>query len=190
MSTDALVKIDGIKWQIAQTSAYGQVYRVPVPLCPKHNLRLQPMKGWSSSEKAYAESGARELRCEECPVMYKIPREFHEEKRYVIDKVDSRAFRQMQTINLDDEAVPLASGRIESKDSPYWLEAKLVESKAGGPKVVIYAGDKRRRNKTQLFVDPATSRMGFDQNDSHPADVFVSVEATFKDGTKTAISGG
>jgi hypothetical protein len=42
--------------------------------------------------------------------------------------------------------------------------------------------------KSQVFVDLETRRMGFDQTDRHPTDVFVSIEATFKDGTKAKIS--
>ena len=179
-----LVKIDGVKWYI-EGKGTG---RIPRPLCPKHDLRLRPIPLYSEYYGRDHELAARELRCYECPEPYEIRRTFNDELRFVLDKIDSRAFRAMKTINLDDEAVPLATDRIESKDSPFWLEAKLVESKTG-PKVVIYAGDKRMRNKTQLFVDPQTQRLGFDQSDSHPTDVFVTVEATFKDGAKMTIVG-
>lgn len=80
--------------------------------------------------------------------------------------------------------MPPSSG---PKDSPYWVEVKFIESKTG-PKLVIYAGERGMEGKSQVFVDLETRRMGFDQTDRHPTDVFVSIEATFKDGTKAKIS--
>jgi hypothetical protein len=180
MATDALVKIDEVKWHITQTSSG----RVPVPLCPKHNLRLQPTSYGIVSLSAY---NSKELKCEDCPELHKIPRGLEDEKRYVLNKIDSRTFRQMKMINFDEQFVPIAVERGEPEDSPYWVEVKLFKSETG-PKFVIYAGQKGLEGKSQVFVDPETRRMGFDQSDRHPGDVFVSIEATFKDGTKTKIS--
>jgi hypothetical protein len=39
-------------------------------------------------------------------------------------------------------------------------------------------------------VEPELKRMSFDQNDSHPNEVFTKVEATFKDGVSTTIKKG
>lgn len=81
-------------------------------------------------------------------------------------------------------------GRIESTaENPYWIEARLVKSKTGR-KLVVYAGEKGRRDKAQIFVDPEIGRMSFDQNDRHPADIFARVEATFRGGMKSTIDSG
>lgn len=92
----------------------------------------------------------------------------------------------MKVINLDDEAIPLATKRIDNeKVNPFWIEAKLVESKIG-KRIVIYAGDKNRKNKTQVFIEPDIKRVSFDQKDHHPMDVFCKVEATFEEGIKAS----
>lgn len=94
----------------------------------------------------------------------------------------------MKTLNLDDEAVPLAKDRIDpSEESPYWIEARLVESKTGR-RLVIYAGEKGRKGKTQIFVEPEIQRLSFDHADRHPSEIFLKVEATFDSGYKSTMS--
>ncbi len=135
-TNDVLIRLDGVKWWIGKSGGR----RIPVPLCPRHTLQLTPTGG------AYSDL-SQSLECAECDHPYKIPRIYEEEKKYVLDKMNSRLFKQMKTINLDDEAVPLAKGRIEpSSDSPYWIEAKLVESRTG-LRLVVYAGEKGRKDK-------------------------------------------
>jgi hypothetical protein len=103
MATDALVKIDGVKWYIEPGATYG---RLAVPICPKHGLRLRPVQ---FGRVEMAARSSRELKCEDCTETYKIPRELSDEERYVLDKIDSQDFRKMKTINLDDQAVPIAA---------------------------------------------------------------------------------
>ena len=92
----------------------------------------------------------------------------------------------MKFINLDDEAIPIAESKVSSKDNKYFVTAILTESKVG-QRLVIYAGEKGKNEKTQIFIEPEIKRLAFDQNDTHPSDVFVVVEGTFKDGTKMSI---
>jgi hypothetical protein len=176
-SSDVLIRLDGIKWWIVGSGGA----RTPVPLCPKHDLRLKPV-GSSSYSSLH-----RNLECAECDRPYPIPRTYGDETKYVLDKIDSKAFRKMKTINLDDEAVPLAEERGDlPKASPYWIVTKMVESKTGR-RLLIYAGRKGRIEKTQIFVEPDIKRLSFDHNDHHPSDIFVKVEVTFDSGLTSTI---
>lgn len=173
-----IIRIDGIKWWITSS----QVARFPVPLCPQHNIRLDPKPGliYSSILHKYVESlesTATIMECAEGPHSITIPRAFDQEKKYVINRVDALIFKTMSVLNLDDEAVPVANEEFK-KDSPFWIKAKITESKSG-TRLIIWAGDKSQKNKTQLFIEPALKRLSFDQNDNHPTEVFAKVEATF-----------
>lgn len=175
-NTKNTYRIDGIIWWIEDHVNI----RVPIPLCPKHFLKMEPSLEYTSV------SEARSLWCAECKKPFKIPRAFGGEKRYIIDKLDSKIFRQMKIINIDDEAIPIAKDEIRDPNSPYWVESRLVKSKSG-KRLVIYAGERGNKNKTQIFVEPGNRRMSFDHTNHHPTDIFVKLEAVFEDGTKSII---
>ena len=93
----------------------------------------------------------------------------------------------MRFINLDDEALPIAEVKLDSKDDPdYFVTGLLTKSKVG-LRLIVYAGKKGSPEKSQIFVEPEIKRLAFDQKDLHPSDVFTKVEATFKDGAKQII---
>jgi len=188
MGTQEIVRIDGLKWWMTQTAAGG---RVPVPLCPEHDLRLTPILGriYSSYYHQYVDDSSDNsvsLECAEGPHTLKMPRKYVAEKKYVIDRIDAKIFKGMKTINLDDEAVPIAKEKVKSEDGKFFITTQLMESKRG-LQAVIYAGKKGKTQKTQIFVEPEVKRLAFDQKDLHPTDVFLKVEATFDDGTKQSI---
>lgn len=160
-----LVRIDGILWNIKM----GPRGRSVIPICPIHSMRMN-----ASEFSIY-------LKCEECGKSIKMPRAFGDERRYVLDRVDAKIYKTMKVINLDDEAIPLAEGKY-SKDNKYFVTAIITESKIG-KRLVIYAGEKGKQNKTQIFVEPEIKRLSFDQNNLHPTDVFTKIEATFSDNT-------
>ena len=62
-----------------------------------------------------------------------------------------------------------------------------MESKRG-KQLVIYAGEKGKKEKTQIFVEPEVKRLDFDRNDLHPDEVFLEVKATYKNGTSYKIT--
>ena len=164
-----LLRIDGVLWHVPN--------RVPEAVCPNHHLRLKPYN-WNGNSKT--------LSCDECAAPYALPRTYNEEKLYILNKIDSKAFKSMRVLNLDDEAIPLAEAKLSTKDNKHFVTALLTESKVGR-RLVIYAGEKGASKKTQLFVEPDIKRVAFDQKDLHPSDVFVKVEATFPDGTRASI---
>ncbi len=174
------VTIDGIKWYI-----YGTTVRYAQPLCPKHHIRMYEQRSFSSQQL----SDVRKLRCGDCAEAYEIPRAYASQKRYVIDKLDSKNFKKMKFINLDDETLIISEDKTKINDDKYFVKAILTESKVG-KRLVVYAGEKGKKSKkdrTQIFVEPDIKRLAFDQTDMHPSDVFVKLEATFDDGTKHAI---
>lgn len=170
--SDQGIIIDGIKWII------GKVSRNPVPLCPKDFIELDPYPD------AY-DIFEKKLKCEECKKIYPLPREYEHEKKYVKRKLNSRNYKKMRFINLDDEALPIAKEKVSSKDNKYFVTSLLTKSKTG-LRLVVYAGKKGKKKKTQIFVEPGIKRLAFDQKDLHPTDVFTKLEATFSDGTKAS----
>ncbi|MGA2417629.1 MAG: hypothetical protein ABSF55_00045 [Candidatus Staskawiczbacteria bacterium] len=163
------IQLDGIHWCLYSS---GDIE----PLCPKHNLRLRP-----GDEARRFHWDYTELYCEECAKPYTLPRYYSKETQYIRDKIDSKEFKSLKLINLDDEAIPLAEDKVKTKDGKYFVTALLTESKVG-KRLVIYAGEKGKNEKCQIFVEPEVRRLSFDQKDIHPNDVFLEVQAKFKDG--------
>lgn len=128
---------------------------------------------------------SHKLKCEDCIEPYLIPRGVLKEKQYVLDRIDSKIFKGMKFINLDDEALPIAEDKIP-KNTDYFVTSVLTKSKVG-LRLVIYAGKRGNDKKTQIFVEPDIRRLAFDQGDLHPNDVFTKVEAFFFDGSKAKI---
>jgi hypothetical protein len=126
------------------------------------------------------------MKCAEGPHFIDIPRKYDEEKQYVLDRIDALVFKKMTVLNLDDEAIPVAKEELKDEGSSYWVKAKVTESKSG-TRLIIWAGDRSTKNKTQLFVEPELKRLGFDHNDDHPTEVFAKVDVTFADGVQSSI---
>jgi hypothetical protein len=186
---DDLMRVDDIDWWIPASS---NGVRQPVPVCPKHHLRLKPVirQYWNSTfgkNINHHSDRSTELSCAEGPHKISLPREYGTEREYVIDKIDAKIFAQMKILNLDDEAIFVAEKELKDKESPYWIKGKVIESKAG-TRLIIWAGNRNSKNKTQLFVEPDLKRLSFDQNDDHPTEVFAKVEATFIGKNKTTIT--
>jgi hypothetical protein len=173
MNEGKLIRIDGIKWWETK-GANGS--RIVIPVCPQHHMRLTVLSTLGPA-----------VSCPEGDHVFTLPRAYIRETHYVVNKIDSQAFAKMPVLNLDDEAIPVA--KEELKDSKYWVLAKVTESKSG-TRLIIWAGDKSRKNKAQLFIEPGLKRMSFDQNDDHPLEVFTKVEAVFAEGAKTKMEQG
>lgn len=186
--TDENIRIDKIKWYVYLDTNNN---RVPQPICPIHHLRMRPVppKYYDSFYRSYRDGyigNATKLECQEGPHHIDIPRTFDQERIYVIDRIDAKIFKKMKTINLDDEAVLLVEDELKSKDGKYFINSRLVESKRG-KQLVIYAGEKGKREKSQIFVEPEVKRLDFDRNDIHPDEVFAEVTAKFRDGSSHSI---
>jgi hypothetical protein len=192
MSAQSLIILDGVKWWDTVSTVNT---RLIVPLCLQHDLRMQPVilyssyyQGGRTQQRAKSSDESVELRCEEdAGHVLRLPRKYDTQKQYVMNKIDAQAFSKMPVLNLDDSAVPVAKEDIKEKNNPYWVRSKITESKAG-TRLIIWAGNRDAKNKTQLFVEPEIKKLSFDQNDDHPLEVFAKVEVTFADGVKMNIS--
>lgn len=184
MEDKEIIIVDGIKWWVRKNS------RTPVPLCPSHNLRLSAIPPRVRAGYGGYMDGSREkshkLECAEGPHRIDIPREYGNEKAYVINRIDALVFSKMPVLNLDEEAILVAKDKLKDPSNTYWVRYKFTESKSG-TRLILWAGDRAKKNKSQLFIEPGLKRMNFDQNDDHPTDVFVKLEATFSDNVKTVI---
>jgi len=169
-----LYRFDGVLWE-------GD--RSPTPLCPKHRLEMDSYSYDDESPYVYDH-----LRCEECSKDYVIPRDLSDEQKYLVRKLRAKNYlKDIKVLNLDDEAIPIAESKATSKDKKYFVKALLTESKVG-QRLVVYAGERGKKDKTQIFIEPSIKRLAFDQNNIHPSDVFLKLEATFNDGDKSSIN--
>lgn len=164
--SDQLYRQSGVLWSPSGYTAY----------CPKHRLE---MDSYTRSDTKPAKYDL--LRCEECPDMYQIPRDFSAEGEYLRRRLKSKNLKNAKVLNLDDEAIPIAEDDVRTKDGKYFVKALLTESKIG-QRLVIYAGEKGKKDKAQIFVEPSIERLSFDQTNIHPLEIFARVDATFKSG--------
>ncbi len=170
------VAVDGVRWFIYGTSRNLQ------PICLKDGMRLYPKR--LSGQSALV--SPNHLICNECNTLTELPRPYDSEKKYVLDRIDAKKFKKMKFINLDDEALPIAEDSKKTKDGKYFVTAVLTESKVG-QRLVVYAGERGRKEKVQIFVEPDIRRLAFDQTNTHPSEVFTKVEATFADNSKVTM---
>lgn len=172
MKQDGIV-IDGLKWVI------GEHPLKAIPLCPKDFIEL-------NSYPSDFELSDENLKCEDCGKIYPLKRTVAVEKKYVLNKINSKSYKAKRFINLDDEAIPIAEDKI-SKNSEFFITSVLTKSKVG-LRLVVFAGEKGSNKKTEIFVEPAIKRLAFDQKDLHPTDIFTRLEATFEDNSKASIT--
>ncbi len=169
----SLIKLDGVLWDIRLLDS-RQIF----PLCPVHRLEMDTFPS------KYSNYSAKSLKCEECSNRINLPRTIADEKRYLINKINSLEFKKMKVLNIDDEAIPIASDAISSKDDKFFVKAILTDSRVG-KRLIVYAGEKGKKDKTQIFIEPQIRRLAFDQNNLHPGDVFLKLEGIFDDGTSS-----
>jgi hypothetical protein len=180
------IRIDGVKWWKTKNA---QGWRTMVPLCPDHHIRLSPspygrVTGNNGRMRDMLDSEARKLKCEEGPHFFDIPRSLSDEKNYVVNRIDAKIFEKMDTIDLDGELTPVA--KAKDKSDKYFATAQIMESRRG-LQVVVYAGEKGKKSKSQIIIDAKNKKLSFDHKDISPTDVFLEVKATFDDGTTQTI---
>jgi len=188
---DKLVRIDGVKWHRYKKERASGVTKDEVEaICPEHSMKLTPTSSehhikingqstlsWSDGQYLYCDEGH----------MITMPRIYSEERQYVVKRLDAINFSKMNVINLDDEATPIAKEKLVDETDRYFITSQLMKSKRG-LQLVVYAGEKGATKKTQIFIDPKAKRLSFDQKDLNPTDIFVSLNATFMDGSATAMN--
>jgi hypothetical protein len=92
--------------------------------------------------------------------------------------IDSLKYKDAEIINIDGDLVRVQREGI--KDNDYWIDAKISKNNKGELQLMLLAGSKKEGDKTQLFLEPKTERLAFDQNNDHPTKIFAKVIAIFK----------
>jgi hypothetical protein len=178
--------VDGIKWW---ETTLNNNQRSVVPICPQHNLRmLNDFTRKLGSDRQFTKNGdlSTRLTCPEDDKTFDMPRTYGLQKLYVMNKIDAQVFSKMTVINLDDIAIPVANSYDKKDDSPYWIKTRVTKSKSG-TRLILWAGIRDNKTKTQLFIEPDIKRLSFDQNDDHPTKVFTKISVMFADGVKSEI---
>lgn len=98
---------------------------------------------------------------------------------YLIVILEGKEYENYSLIDLDWELIPI-NERKKIIDGDYWLDAKISTNKKWEKQLMVLAWSKKSKDKTQLFLDSSNEKLWFDQNDTHPREVFSQVTATFK----------
>ncbi len=160
----------GILWKI------NNVYNGNIDfeaLCPVGGCRCKLREGDVSLNQLQ-----HTYYCFKCGFKIILNSTIEEKASDLIDVLESEKNIDAEIINVDGELIKVQ--REEIKDSDYWVDVKISKNKKGEAQLMVLAGSKKEKDKTQLFIDPKKERLAFDQNNDHPAKVFSKVTAMFK----------
>lgn len=166
-----LYLIYGLNWDVTFSSLGEPLHAVA--LCPKRkcNCRLA-----STSENFVM--GEWKFKCVKCGNIPVLTKSLENTRDDVLRVVDSYRYSDAEVINIDGERIPVQ--RQVVRDGDYWVRTSIARNNKDEVQLMVLAGSKKDKNKTQLFLHPENERFAFDQNDSHPREVFASIIATFK----------
>ena len=145
-------------------------------MCPKCRCRL------SKSKEPYS-MWKYKYDCIQCEFKTTLNKSIEEKWWDFLKILDSVKYKDADIINLDWDLIRVQ--REWTKDNDYRIDAKISKNKKWQLQLMVLAWSKKESDKTQLFVDPTHERFAFDQNDSHPKEIFSKVVAIFKDSTST-----
>lgn len=120
-------------------------------------------------------------------------------KQRCVDFEASKNFKDYKIIDLADERFLVAKEALTNEEAPrYSIQVKLYEDEAGYRSLLVYVTDKQLRQDSvaagkahvHLFVDEKQKQLRHDKNDVHPHAVFMKLEATFADGSKSSMARG
>lgn len=172
--------IDGVYWIVDK---YNDI---ATPFCPKDKIELTYKESdffdWSEEAK-----NIKEIKCEDCKKTYALPRSLYNETKYAIEKAKSIDRKDYEVIDVDGIKTPVTKKEEIDPKNGYFCTAQVRDSKRG-PQIVIYAGKKGFKEKSQILIMPEERRLSFDQNDINPADIFTKITAEFRDGAKHTIT--
>lgn len=132
------------------------------------------------------------LNCEdlESPHAITLRGDIDDIRRAISLRISSKKYQEAEIFDIDGYLVPASKEKqIKTKSSEYSITSQVKKSEKKGEQIVIYVGKKGVKGKSQIFVDPTYGKLTFDQNDITPKDIFVKIEAEFRDGSKATIEG-
>ncbi|KKR06249.1 MAG: hypothetical protein UT34_C0001G0289 [candidate division WS6 bacterium GW2011_GWF2_39_15] len=161
---EKLYKWRGLLWQIIDDDW-------AVARCMKDNCDVR----WENEDDVYDNVYTT---CPKCGNKVELEGERREIIEDIIKIINSDKFKGADIVNLDDEYITVTQSKKEDDD--YWVRASISENRKGETQLMVLAGSRKSKNKTQLFIDPQNERVSFDQNNDHPREVFSKVNAIFK----------
>ena len=161
----------GLNWDL-DWDINGNPYQ-QIALCPKQKCNCKIKK----SKEVYS-IGQYKYDCPRCDFKITLDKSIEEKASDLLDIIESQKYKDAEIISIDGELIRIQ--REEQKDNNYWVDVKLSKNKKGQVQLMVLAGHKTEKTKTQLFLDSAKEKLTFDQNNHHPSEVFEQVVATFK----------
>jgi hypothetical protein len=154
-------------------------------ICAKHKLVVDEKFDYSD---LYDPKPTKNLECPEGPHTIVLDRTPREVKEYIRRKIESKKYQEAKYFDIDGYLIPASKeAKVKTKSGEYFVTTQVMNSEKKGEQIVIYAGKKGTKGKAQIFIDPTHGKITFDQNDINPKDIFVKIEATFRDGSKASI---
>ncbi len=181
---EKLHKWENINWQI-QIGEFGQF--ITTARCSRNGCNCKLREGMPNEDASIIESrqhqGFYDYHCVKCEFNTTFKKSIEEKGKDVLDIIESEDFADAEIIKIDGDLIRVTNDKTE--DDNYWIKASVSRDVKGRTQVMVLAGSKLEKDKTQLFLDISSEKLSFDQNDDHPAEIFSKVLATFKDSSST-----
>lgn len=178
MQKTKLYFFEGVYWDL-DWDLDGDLYKRLI-LCPKNKCFCELEK----SDEGYS-YGEYKYRCIRKTCDFRIT--FNTSIDKIVSElssiVESKKYSDAEIVNIDGDLISVQRSTI--KDSDYWVDVKISKDKKDKLQLMVLAGSKKDKEKTQLFLDIDNQKLSFDQNNYHPIEVFAKVVATFKDSSST-----
>ncbi len=145
----------------------------PFALCPKQKCHCRLIK----SKEKYS-IGEYKYCCIKCDFKITLNKSIEDKGIDFLYVINSLKYKDAEIINIDGELISVQ--REEKKDADYWIDVKIAKNKKDELQLMVLAGSKKSKDKTQLFLEPKKERLAFDQNNDHPNQVFTKVIGIFK----------
>jgi hypothetical protein len=160
----------------------------PIAYCPEHRMRLEiALARGGLAQQTTSASGHASLICPTDGKHFPIPNQsFWILQHRFLAALEAADLKEAEIVDVDGYQVPIAKAEPPSKDSEYWAQVRINDTKRG-KQLVVYAGKRGAHDKTQIFIDPENDKISFDQNNTHPNDVFTKLTAEFDSGKKTTM---
>ena len=158
-------------------------------VCREHMMRVDELEKPAPSGVVFGEPTELPMvRCLEGPHRIFLDKTPSAIRKLLSRRLDSKKYQEAEIFDIDGYLVPASKEKqLKTKGSEYAITAQVKKSDKKGEQIVIYVGKKGIQGKSQIFVDPKYGKLTFDQNDINPKDIFVKLEATFRDGAKASI---
>ena len=162
----------------------------PIAYCPEHRIELEVATSWGHKTQSIASGYNNGVHNFVCPIDEKTYPIFMNDialmQRRFLSTLESLSLKDAEIVSIDGYQIPIAKSLPSEKDGEYWVEARINDTKKG-KQLVVYAGKRGEKDKSQIFIDTENDKISFDQNNIHPSDVFVRLTGDFKSGKKVTL---